>query len=190
MRLLKEVRGCTICADHLPFAPKPIIQAAATARILIIGQAPGARVQEAGFPWADASGDRLREWTGLKHEVFYDPAKVALMPMGLCYPGSTKSGDLPPRPECAPQWHPRVLSLLPRLRIMILVGQYAQARYLKDTRRRSMTECVRQFVEVGPRYFPLPHPSWRSTLWLRKNPWFEADVLPVLRDRTKCALEA
>ena len=125
----------------------------------------------------------------LEHEVFYDPAKVALMPMGLCYPGSTKSSDLPPRPECVPQWHPRVLSLLPSLRLTILVGQYAQARYLKDTPSRSMTECVRHFIEVSPRYFPLPHPSWRSTLSLRKNPWFEAKALPALKQGTKRALE-
>ncbi len=148
---------------------------------MIIGQAPGTRVHESGVPWADASGERLREWTGLTPDLFYDSAKVALVPLGFCYPGTGASGDLPPRPECAPLWHERVLALLPADRMVILVGSYAQERYLPDAKRPSLTERVRAFATFGPRCFPLPHPSWRSTGWMNKNPWFETDVLPAVR---------
>jgi len=182
--LLAEIRACSVCAAALPTGPRPIVQLSKTARIVIIGQAPGRRVHESGVPWDDASGDRLREWTGLESAVFYDPARVALIPMGFCYPGTGTSGDLPPRPECAPLWHDRVLALLPTDRVTLLVGSYAQARYLPAAKRQSLTERVRNFREHGA-FLPLPHPSWRSTGWMTKNPWFDADVLPVLKDAVR-----
>lgn len=179
--LLAEIRGCTVCAAHLGAGPRPIVQVSATASIVIIGQAPGTRVHASGIAWHDASGERLREWTGLTPRQFYDPAKVALLPMGFCFPGTGRSGDLPPRPECAPLWHDRVLSLLPSQRLTLLVGSYAQARYLPQTRRQSLTERVAEFRAHLPVFLPLPHPSWRSTGWMVRNPWFERDVLPALR---------
>lgn len=187
-QLLAEIRGCRICADSLPLGPRPIIQACLSSRILIIGQAPGARVHDVGRPWADASGDRLRDWLGVSEDQFYDPDIFALMPMGLCYPGSGKSGDLPPRKECAPQWHAKVLAELKTVRLTILVGQYAQARYLDPGRSRSMTDAVRDYAKALPRYFPLPHPSWRSTMWQRRNPWFETITLPALRSEVTKAV--
>ena len=179
--LRAEIAACTVCAEYLAAGPRPITQFSATSRIVIIGQAPGTRVHESGIPWDDASGERLREWTGLTPERFYDAAEVALIPMGFCYPGTGTSGDLPPRPECAPLWHERVLRMLPEDRLVILVGSFAQQRYLPDVKRLSLTERVRAFETFGPNFFPLPHPSWRSTGWMQKNPWFESDVLPALR---------
>ncbi len=179
--LLAEIRACTVCAAALPLGPRPIVQFGARSRIVIIGQAPGTRVHESGIPWDDASGDRLREWTGLGTTEFYDPAAVALVPMGFCYPGTGASGDLPPRPECAPLWHDRVLTLLPAGALTLLVGSFAQARYLPAARRQSLTERVRDWPQHDPTFFPLPHPSWRSTGWMKRNPWFESDVLPALR---------
>jgi uracil-DNA glycosylase len=187
--LLTEIRNCTHCAVHLPHGPRPIVQAARSARVLIIGQAPGTKVHASGTPWDDASGVRLREWLGLTPEVFYDATKVALMPMGFCYPGTGESGDLPPRPECAPLWHHRLLSDLPNVKLTVLVGQYAQARYLSCKSKRSMTDSVRRFSEVPDGLFPLPHPSWRSTLRMQKNPWFEIDVLPTLATKVTKALD-
>lgn len=177
--LAAEIRACVRCAASLPAGPRPIIQFSQTARILIIGQAPGSKVHQTGVAWNDPSGDRLRDWTGLSKAVFYDQAKVALMPMGFCYPGKGASGDLPPRPECAPLWHHRILARLPADRLTLLVGQYAQAAYLPPG-RRSMTEAVRGFRDFGPALFPLPHPTWRSVGWARRNPWFETEVLPAL----------
>ena len=179
--LLNEIAGCTVCASSLRLGPRPIVQLSATARIVIIGQAPGARVHASGVPWDDASGDWLREWTGLTKPTFYDPAKVALVPMGFCYPGAGSGGDLPPRPECAPIWHERVLALLPRDRLTLLVGGYAQKRYLPSAKGSTLTEAVRAFGACPPGLFPLPHPSWRSGGWMSRNPWFEAEVLPKLR---------
>ena len=181
MSLHAEIAGCTICAKHLPHGVRPVVQFSASARLLIIGQAPGSKVHESGIPWDDASGDRLREWTGLSKAQMYDPAQVALVPMGFCYPGKSKSGDMPPRPECAPQWHDRVLAGLPEHRLTLLVGSYAQAHYLPEARKLLLTERVRNFADYLPQAFPLPHPSWRSTIWMRKNPWFESDVVPELR---------
>jgi uracil-DNA glycosylase len=181
--LLTQIRACTHCAAHLPHGPRPIVQAAPCARILIIGQAPGTRVHASGVPWDDDSGKRLREWTGLSPETFYDPATVALMPMGFCFPGTGESGDLPPRPECAPLWHDRLRAALPGIRLTLLVGHYAQGRYLPAKPKRSMTDAVRAFADTPDGLFPLPHPSWRSTMWMRKNPWFESEVLPQLRRR-------
>jgi uracil-DNA glycosylase len=179
--LLAKIRACTLCAKDLPAGPRPIIQFSATASIVIIGQAPGTRVHESGVPWDDASGERLREWTGLTPQLFYDPARVALVPMGFCYPGTGSNGDLPPRPECAPTWHDKVMALLPVNRLTLLVGTYAQERYLPLTKRKSLTERVANFRDNLPDFFPLPHPSWRSTGWMKRNPHFETDLLPILR---------
>lgn len=180
-QLRSEILSCGICAEHLAAGPRPIVQFDANARILVIGQAPGAKVHASGVPWQDDSGDRLRDWMGISETIFYDPARIALMPMGFCYPGKGASGDLPPRPECAPHWHDRVLSALPNVRLTLLVGTYAQERYLTDARHVSMTERVRGFETWRERFWPLPHPSWRSTGWMRKNPWFTTDLLPALR---------
>jgi len=179
--LLGDIRACTVCAAHLPAGPRPIVQFSKTSCIVIIGQAPGTRVHESGIPWDDASGGRLREWTGLTSKQFYDPAIVAVIPMGFCYPGTGTSGDLPPRPECAPLWHDRVMTLLPASRLTLLVGSYAQERYLPNAKRQSLTERVRNFRSYPPNVLPLPHPSWRSTGWMKRNPWFEADLLPLLQ---------
>ena len=181
--LLAVIRACTLCADHLTAGPRPIVPFSAPSRLVLVGQAPGARVHASGIPWDDASGDRMREWTGLSKPEFYDAAKVALVPMGFCFPGSRAGGDLPPRPECAPLWHEQVMAVLPEDRLILLVGSYAQARYLGRDRRPSLTETVRAFDAFGPNLFPLPHPSWRSGGWMQRNPWFEAEVLPALRAR-------
>ena len=185
--LLGEVRACTVCAPFLPLGPRPVVQFSSTARILIIGQAPGTRVHRSGVPWDDDSGNRLRDWTGLSTDDFYDPARVALMPMGFCYPGKGASGDLPPRPECAPLWHERILVELPTDRLTLLVGLYAQARYLPG-KGLALTERVRRFEACGPSVIPLPHPSWRSIGWQKRNPWFDSDLLPVLRASVRARL--
>ena len=186
--LLAEIRACTVCATSLPLGPRPMVQFSATSRILIVGQAPGTRVHASGIAWDDASGDRLREWIGLDKAVFYDPAQVALVPMGFCYPGRGVSGDLPPRPECAPLWHERVLSMLPPDRLTLLVGSYAQKRYLPAAKGATMTDAVRAFGTHGA-LIPLPHPSWRSGIWMTRNPWFESEVLPILRSRVRERLD-
>ena len=180
--LLAEIRACTVCADNLPDGPRPIVQAAPGARIVIIGQAPGRRVHESGIPWDDPSGDRLREWLGLDPEQFYDPGVVALVPMGFCYPGSTSSGDKPPRPECAPLWHEPVLGSLPSERLDIIIGTYAQARYIPD-REKTLTGTVENWARYLPDRVVLPHPSPRNRHWLTKNPWFETETLPAVRSR-------
>jgi uracil-DNA glycosylase len=176
--LIDEVRACTVCAASLAAGPRPVVQFGPGARLVIIGQAPGSKVHQSGVPWQDDSGNRLRDWAGIDPADFYDPARVALVPMGFCYPGKGKSGDLPPRSECAPLWHERILATLPERRLILLVGSYAQAHYLKA---RNLTDTVRDFRQHGPGYFPLPHPSWRSGIWMKRNPWFETDVLPALR---------
>jgi len=182
--LLAEVRACTECADHLPLGPRPVVRAAESARLLIIGQAPGTRVHETGIPWNDRSGDRLRDWLAVDKEIFYDENRIAILPMGLCYPGVDKNGgDTPPRPECAPLWHDRIRAWMPHVELTLVIGAYAQKRYLGKARKKTMTETVKSWHDYGPEYLPLPHPSWRNTAWLKKNPWFEAEVLPVLRSR-------
>lgn len=192
--LLARVRACRHCAESLPHGPRPIVQAGSRARVIIVGQAPGSKVHASGVPWDDDSGDRLRGWTGLSREVFYDPDQVALVPMGLCYPGKVPKergggGDLPPRPECAPLWHAPLLAQMSEVRLALLVGQYAQAAYWPRHLRPSMTEAVRNH-DLGPgNLFPLPHPAWRSRLWMAKHPWFEAEVLPVLREKVAAALD-
>lgn len=186
--LLADIRACRVCAGALGHEPRPIVQAGRGARILIVGQAPGSKVHASGFPWDDDSGDRLRDWTGLDRARFYDPEQVALVPMGFCYPGKGQGGDLPPRAECAPLWHGRLLADMPGIRLTLLVGQYAQGAYLPPALRPSMTEAVRRHAEAPEELFPLPHPAWRSRLWMQRHPWFEAEVLPVLRRKVMGAL--
>lgn len=181
---MEAARACTLCAAHLPLGPRPVLRGLPSARILIVGQAPGTRVHESGVPWNDPSGDRLREWLGLDRAAFYDEARIAIVPMGLCYPGrDAKGGDKPPRPECAPLWHPRVRPLLPKIALTLLVGRYAQDYYLDDRAKESVTETVRAWREYRPDFIPTPHPSWRSNGWLKRNPWFAEEILPVLRER-------
>jgi uracil-DNA glycosylase len=183
-RLFAEVRACTRCAAALPLGPRPIVRGHATARLLILSQAPGTRVHETGLSFNDRSGDRLREWLGIDRETFYDESRVAILPMGLCYPGRyAAGGDLPPRPECAPLWHERILAEWPRLELTLLVGSYAIDHYLKQRKGPSMTATVQAWRDYLPGYLPLPHPSWRTTGWERRNPWFSRDVLPDLRRR-------
>lgn len=183
--LLAGIRACTVCAEHLPLGPRPVVRAAPTAKLLIIGQAPGTRVHESGIPWNDRSGDRLRDWLQLDRESFYDETRIAIMPMGLCYPGvDAKGGDLPPRRECAPLWHERLTAHLPNVELTLLVGQYAQRHYLGKRRSKTLTETVAGHADYLPEGFlPLPHPSWRTTGWQKKNPWFDEQLLPVLRQR-------
>jgi len=181
-QLLQEIRGCRVCAEQLPLGPRPVLRASRTARLLIIGQAPGTRVHATGIPWNDPSGDRLRDWLQLDRDRFYDESRIAIIPMGLCYPGKGSSGDLPPRPECAPLWHERLLQALPELRLRLLIGKYAQDYYL-GTRRQSLAETVRHYRDYLPDYFPLPHPSPRNIRWFRNHPWFEAEVIPALREQ-------
>jgi uracil-DNA glycosylase len=188
-QLLGEVRACRLCEAELPLGPRPVLRAAPSARLMIIGQAPGTKVHDSGIPWNDASGERLRDWLQVTPEVFYDETKVAIIPMGFCYPGRLeRGGDAPPRPECAPAWHPPLLERLPNVRLTLLIGQYAQERYLGPGRQKTLTETVRNFGAYGTRVIPLPHPSWRNTAWMKKNPWFEAELLPVLRARVKTVL--
>ena len=175
-----EIAACTLCAEHLSHGPRPVVQFSSRSRILIIGQAPGSKVHASGIPWDDDSGDRLRDWLGLDKDRFYDPDCVALVPMGFCYPGKAKGGDQPPRKECAPAWHRRVLDHLPADRLTLLVGVYAQAHYLSEARRLSMTERVRRGADFAP-FVPLPHPAWRVRMWMAKHPWFEDETLPLLR---------
>lgn len=186
--LLGEIRACRLCEAKLPLGPRPVLQASAQARLLVAGQAPGARVHASGIPWHDASGRRLRDWLGLEETAFYDPARVALVPMGFCYPGRAGSGDAAPLPLCRRTWHPRLLPLLPDVRLVVAVGQHAQAYFLGNLRKASLTDTVRAWREYGPRLLPLPHPSPRNVGWFKRNPWFEGDVLPVLRQRVRDAL--
>jgi uracil-DNA glycosylase len=188
-RLLREIEACRVCEASLPHGPRPVLRVSRSARLLIISQAPGSKVHQTGIPWNDASGDRLRDWMNLDSATFYDETKVAIVPIGFCYPGAGLSGgDKPPRPECAPLWHQRVLDHLPNIRLSLLVGQYSQIRYLGSGRKTSMTETVKSFSEYGPRFFPLPHPSWRSQVWMRKQPWFEQEVIPELRRAVQRAI--
>jgi uracil-DNA glycosylase len=182
--LLREIRACRVCAAHLPLGPRPVLRAKASARLLIIGQAPGTKVHESGIPWNDRSGDRLRDWLQLDREDFYDESRVAIVPMGFCYPGVDKNGgDRPPRKECAPLWHDRVMRRLPNIALTLLVGSYAQAYYLEARRQATMTATVRAWRQYLPGCLPLPHPSWRNIGWLKRNPWFEGELLPNLRGR-------
>lgn len=183
--LLSKIRQCTICEKYLPLGPRPIVSAHPNAKIVIIGQAPGIKVHKTGIPWDDPSGKQLRNWLGVSDEVFYDETKIALMPMGFCYPGKGKSGDLPPRPECAPQWHKPLLDKLPNVELIILIGMYAQNYYLGKNAKKTLTETVANYKAYLPTYLPLPHPSPRNRFWLAKNPWFGVEVLPELAERVK-----
>jgi uracil-DNA glycosylase len=181
---LDQVRSCTICSAFLPLGPRPVFQLNPRARILIAGQAPGRKVHETGKPFDDASGDRLRAWLGLASDEFYDPLKVSILPMGFCYPGTGKSGDLPPRPECVIQWREQLLGRLTNLQLTLVIGQYALAYHLPNS-PSSVTEAVLQWKQHLPNVLPLPHPSPRNNIWLKKNPWFEEEVLPALRSRVQ-----
>ena len=185
--LLVNVRACRVCAEHLPLGPRPMVQVGPKARIVIIGQAPGRIVHESGVPWADASGDRLRSWLGVTSEQFYDEEVVALVPMGFCFPGTGTSGDLPPRPECAPLWHEPLLGHLPEDRLTLVVGAYAQRRYVEEP-GRNLTETVASWERYLPHQVVLPHPSPRNRGWFKKNPWFETDTLPAVRSRVSTIL--
>ena len=188
-KLLKQVRACRVCTAHLAHEPRPMLRAASNARLLIVGQAPSRKVHETGVPWDDASGDLLRDWLQLERETFYDESKVALIPTGLCYPGAKDGADLPPRPECAPLWHPRLRAALPHIRLTLLIGRYAQAYYLGDRQGKTLADTVRAYQDALPVFLPLPHPSPRNRRWLRINAWFEAEVIPVLRQRVASALK-
>jgi uracil-DNA glycosylase len=186
--LLREIRACRLCEAHLPLGPRPVLAASASARLLIVSQAPGARVHATGIPWNDASGRRLREWLKVDEATFYDPQRVAIVPMGFCYPGRAGSGDAPPRPECRATWHPRLLPLLRKVEFTLSIGQYAQAWCLGARRKATLTDTVRAWREYLPDHMPLPHPSPRNVGWFKANPWFEADVLPALRERVHAVL--
>ena len=187
-RVAREARPCRLCEAVLPHAPRPVFHIGRGARLMIVGQAPGRRVHETGIPWNDPSGDRLRAWLAMDRETFYDRAQIAILPTGLCYPGTVDGSDLPPRPECAPLWHPRFRAALPNIRLTLLVGQYAQAHYLGAARKSSLSETVRAYREYLPNFFPLPHPSWRNSAWITRNPWFEKQLLPALRRAVTSAL--
>jgi len=187
--LLTEIRACRQCESTLPLGPRPILRAQTSARLLIVGQAPGTRVHETGIPWNDPSGNRLRDWLNLDRDTFYDESHIAIVPMGFCYPGKGSSGDLPPRPECRASWHPRLLPLLNQVELTLLIGSYAQAYYLGDRRKATLTETVRAWRDYGPAFIPLPHPSPRNQLWLRRNPWYEAELVPVLQARIRPLLQ-
>jgi uracil-DNA glycosylase len=186
--LLAAVRGCRACEAHLPLGPRPVLRAASTARILIVGQAPGARVHETGIPWDDPSGERLRTWMGVSRDVFYDESRIAIIPMGYCYPGRGEGGDLPPRRECAELWLDHLLAKLPRIELTLLIGQHAQRHFLGRFRKASLAETIKAWREYAPRFLPLPHPSPRNTPWFQRNPEFEQRLLPELRMRIEALL--
>lgn len=186
--LLTEIRACRLCEEALPLGPRPVLRASASARVLIVGQAPGTKVHASGVPWDDASGKRLREWLQMTPEDFYDAQRIAIVPMGFCYPGKTRSGDAPPRPECRATWHPRLIPMLQGVRLTLLIGQYAQAYFLGKRRKASLTETVAAHAEYLPKFFPLPHPSPRNIGWFKANPWFERDAVPALREHLRKSL--
>lgn len=181
--LLHEIRKCTICADQLPHKPNPIVAFSNSSKLLIIGQAPGRRVHESSVPWDDPSGDQLRKWLNVDKESFYDTEKIALIPMGFCYPGHGKSGDLPPRSECAPAWHQKIMSQLKKVELTLLIGQYAQKYYLGEKFKTNLTDTVKAYEEYLPNLLPMPHPSPRNRIWVRKNEWFEKEIIPFLQEK-------
>jgi uracil-DNA glycosylase len=187
--LLGEIRACRVCASHLPGGPRPIVRARQTARLLIVGQAPGARVHACGIPWDDRSGLRLREWLGIDPAQFYDDSQIAIIPMGFCYPGRGVGGDKPPRPECAALWWPHLLDRLPNVELTLLIGQYAQRHFLGPRRKRSLTETVQAWREFAPDFIPLPHPSPRNQAWFQRHAWFERELVPMLRTRIERLLQ-
>lgn len=181
MNLIKEIKSCTHCRKYLPMPPRPVVSFSTQSQIIIIGQAPGIKVHESGVPWDDASGERLRDWLNVSNDEFYDVKKFGIVPMGFCYPGKGKSGDLPPRPECAELWMDPVLKKLQKRKMILLIGQYAQKHFLQERMQRTLTETVKNWEDYLPDYFVLPHPSPRNNIWLKKNPWFEKKVVPCLR---------
>lgn len=185
IELLQQIRSCKVCQPYLKDGVNPVIAAKPTSKIIIIGQAPGRIVHNTGIPWNDKSGDNLRNWIGIDKPTFYNKSTIALMPMGFCYPGAGKTGDLPPRPECAPLWHQKLLASMPDAKLILLVGQYAQNYYLGDRTQKTLTETVHQFKAYFPHYFVLPHPSPRNNIWQAKNEWFRSDVLPELKKRVQ-----
>lgn len=188
--LVTRAQGCRVCTDHLPHGPRPVFSIAPTARLLIVGQAPGRRVHETGIPWNDPSGDTLRDWLGMTREQFYDGSNIAIVPTGLCYPGTVKGSDLPPRPECAPLWHQPMRDAMPSIQLTLLIGAYAQAYYLGKRRGRTLADTVAAWRDCVPEFFPLPHPSPRNRLWFNRHSWFEQAVLPALRKRVGTVLVA
>lgn len=187
-QLLDEVRGCDQCKHMLPLGPRPLVQAGHTAALIIIGQAPGVRAHQGGVPWDDASGARLRDWMGIEKSLFYDVKKVALMPMGFCYPGTGTGGDMPPRPECAPRWHVPILDSLPSIELKVLIGRYA-IDYYTERAYRTLTDAVRDYATLLPNQIALPHPSPRNNRWLKRNPWFEEQTLPLLKNQIRSLLK-
>jgi len=183
--LCTEIKACTACMPHLELGPRPVFSVSKTSRIIIIGQAPGTVVHRTGIPWDDKSGENLRRWMKMDDEVFYDSSKVGIVPMGFCYPGKGKSGDLAPRKECAPLWHDQLFKEMNSIDLILLIGQYAQSYYLKDRAKRTLTETVKSYKEYLPEYFVLPHPSPRNNIWMKKNEWFKEEVLPVLSSSIK-----
>lgn len=179
--LLERVKSCRICEGKLPLGPRPVLSIHPLSKILIVGQAPGTKVHQTGIPWNDSSGEELRRWLNVDRDNFYNPEIFGIMPMGFCYPGRGKGGDLPPRPECAPNWHRNLKAQMPNIQLILLIGVYAQGYYLGSRRKKNLTETVLSFEEYLPDFFPLVHPSPRNRLWMRKNPWFEEKVLPRLR---------
>ena len=189
MQLLNDIKHCTHCIEHLPFGANPVLQFSTKSKIVIIGQAPGLKVHQSNVPWDDASGNRLRNWLGVESSDFYNATKFALVPMGFCYPGKGTSGDLPPRPECAPKWHAALLSKAKHVQLKLLIGNYAQSYYLKDKQQPILTETVKAFRSYLPEYIVLPHPSPRNNIWLKKNEWFAEELLPVLREKVDTILK-
>ncbi len=187
--LLRQIEQCIVCKDFLPYPPKPVLSISAESKIIIIGQAPGTKAHESGIPWNDASGDELRRWLNVDRNQFYDTSIFGIMPMGFCYPGKGKSGDLPPRPECAPLWHQQLLEKLTDVKLILLIGNYAHNYYLKDKSYRTLTENVAHYKEFLPKFLPLVHPSPRNKIWQKKNPWFEEEVVPELRKIVRDALK-
>jgi len=188
--LLNEVRACTACAHKLSLDPRPVVQVGVEATILIAGQAPGKKVHQTGIPFDDPSGKTLRHWLGIDRATFYDPEKIAILPMGFCYPGRGKSGDLPPTTECAPLWRAKLLSLMPKIGLTLVIGRYAQLHHLGPEGKATLTETVRAYRDYLPNVFPLPHPSPRNGPWLKRHPWFDEDVIPALRDAVSNARKA
>ena len=188
-RLLADVRACTLCANHLPLGPRPVLQVHPSARILIAGQAPGSKVHASGVPFDDASGERLRAWMGIDQDTFYDAKRIAILPMGFCFPGTGTSGDLPPRPECAVAWRDKLLACMPNIALTLIIGQYAQAWHLPEAGKATLTDTVLDWRSHWPAVLPLPHPSPRNNIWLKRNPWFGKEVVPKLQGRISALLD-